>query len=88
MLVPAHLAEELLDDAVQHRPAPDDRRIVAGQEAHRHDLDAVLLGRHDLLAVGRQLGLQAEHDRHVRAVDVAVDHRDAAAALAQARSRG
>ena len=28
-VVPRHFAEELLDDAVQHRPAPDDRRVVA-----------------------------------------------------------
>ena len=44
---PAHFAEELLQRAVQHRPAPDDRRVVAGQEAHRDDLQAVLLGRHE-----------------------------------------
>ena len=82
-ILPAHLAEELLDDAVQHRAAPDHRRVVSGQKPHRHELDAVLLRRNDLLAVGRELGLQAEHDRDVRAVDVAVDHRDPAAALAE-----
>ena len=80
---PAHFAEELLQRAVQHRTAPDDRRIVAGQEAHRDDLQAVLLRRDDLLAVGGELRLQAEHDRHVRAVDVAVDDADAAAALGE-----
>ena len=55
----------------------------SGQEAHRDDLQAVLLGRQDLLAVGRQLRFHAEHDRHVRAVDVAVDQADLAAALRQ-----
>ena len=83
-ILPGDLAEELLDRAVQHRSAPDDRRIVVGQEAHRHDLHAVLLGRDDLLAVGRRAAcLQAEHDRHVRPVDVAVENADAAAALRQ-----
>jgi hypothetical protein len=68
---------------VQHRSAPDHRSVVAGQERHRDELDSVLFRRNDLLAVGGELGLQAQHDRHVRAVDVAVDHRDAAAALAE-----
>ena len=54
-IVPAHLAEELLDGAVQHRPAPDDRRVVRRHEPHRDHLEPVLLGRHDLLAVGREL---------------------------------
>ena len=53
-VLPRHFAEELLDGAVQHRPAPDDRRIVVGHEPDRDDLHAVLLGRHDLLAVGRR----------------------------------
>ena len=53
-IVPGDIAEELLDRAVQHRPAPDDRRIVVGQKPHRDHLDAVLLRRHDLLAVGRR----------------------------------
>ena len=57
--------------------------VVLREERHRHELDPVLLRRDDPLAVGRQLGLDAEHDRHVRAVDVAVDHRDARARLAQ-----
>ena len=35
----------------------------------------------NLLAVGRELRLHAEHDRHVGSVDVAVDDADAAAAL-------
>src|ERR687891_271179 len=50
------------------------RRVVAGEERHRDDLHPVLFRRNDLLAVGGELGLDAEHDRHVRAVDVAVDH--------------
>ena len=56
---PPHFTEELLQRPVQHRPAPDDRRVVSREEGHRDDLHPVLLGRHDLLAVGRELGLQA-----------------------------
>ena len=80
---PADLPEELLDHAVQHRPAPNHRRIVVGQKRHRYELDAVLLRGNDLLAVGRQLCADAEHDRHVRAVDVAIDHRHPPAGLAE-----
>src|SRR5262249_40593361 len=49
----------------------------------RDRLDAVALGGHDLLAVGAELRAQAEHDRDVRAVHVAVENRDAAAGLRQ-----
>ncbi len=68
---------------MKHRSAPDHRRIPFGQETHRDQLDAVLLRRHDLLAVGLQLRVDAEHDRHVRAVDVPVDHRHARPRLAE-----
>ena len=80
---PANLAEKLLQGAVQHRPTPDNRCVVAREKAHRDDLQAVLLGRHDLLAVGRELGVYAEHDRHIRPIDVAVHHADAAAAFGE-----
>ena len=82
-VVPADFAEELLDGAVQHRPAPDHRRVVRGHETHRDDLKAVLLRRQDLLAVGRELRVDAEHDRHVGTVDVPVDDADTASALRQ-----
>ena len=68
---------------MKHRPAPDDRRIVAGQKAHRDHLQAELLGRHDLLPVGRELAFHAEHDRHVGPVDIAVDDADAPAAFGE-----
>jgi hypothetical protein len=85
---PPHFAEELLQRAVQHRPAPDDRRIVGREEAHRDHLQAVFLGRQDLLAVVGELRFHAEHDRHVGAVDVGVHQADFAAAFRQARSPG
>ena len=70
---------------MQHRPPPDDRRIVGREKPHRDDLQAELLSRHDFLAVGRQLGLQAEHDRHVRTVDVRVNQANAGAAPDQGK---
>ena len=73
-VAPLHFAEELLNDSMQHRTTPDDRRLILRQEAHRHDTDAVLFRRNDFLAVGGQLRLNAEHDRDVGAVNVAVDH--------------
>ena len=42
---PFHVLDELLDGLHDHRPAPDDRRVVVDQEAHAHHLDAVLLHR-------------------------------------------
>ena len=48
---PIHAAQELLDHAVQHGPAPDQRLIAGVQEAHRHQLHAVLFERLDALAV-------------------------------------
>jgi hypothetical protein len=68
---------------MQHRAAPDHRGFLLREEPHRHDLDAVLLGRPDLLADGFELRLQAEHDRHVRAVDVTVEDADASAVFRQ-----
>jgi hypothetical protein len=47
------------------------------------DLHAVFLCGNDLLAVGRQLRVDAEHQRDIRTVDVAVEEPDAAPALRQ-----
>ena len=82
-VLPTHVAAELLDGAVQHGTAPDHRRVFLSQKPHRDNLDAVLFGRTDHLAVHLQLRLQAEHDRHVGPVDVAVEHADARAQLRQ-----
>src|SRR3954471_1110797 len=80
---PRHFPEELLDHAVQHRSAPDHRRIVGRQEGHRDELDAVLIGGNDPATVGAELRGDAQHHRHVRTIDVAVDHRHARAGLAE-----
>ena len=39
---PLHRAEELLDGLHDHRPAPDDRLVALQQEAHAHQLHAVV----------------------------------------------
>jgi hypothetical protein len=81
---PPRLAKELLERAVEHRSPPDDRRVLGRQEAHRHHLQAELLRGQHLLAIGRDLNLrETEHDRHVRPVDVGVDHADPAARLGE-----
>ena len=47
-VAPEHVGEELLQRAVQHRPAPDHRRIAGRLEhLHRDDLHPVRLRRHD-----------------------------------------
>ena len=40
-LAPVHVGEELLERAVQHRPAPHHGRVVVEEEADRHQLQVV-----------------------------------------------
>ena len=40
-VAPEHVGEELLQRAVQHRAAPDDRGVALGEHADRDDLHAV-----------------------------------------------
>ena len=54
-LAPIHAAQELLDDAVQHRPAPHQRLVAGIEKPHRHQLDAVVLERLDALAIGHRV---------------------------------
>src|SRR5439155_11031265 len=82
-LGPTHFAKKLLEGPVEHRTPPDDRGILAGEKAHRNHLQTVPDCRHDLLSVSRQLCVDAQHDRHVRTVDIAVHHTDLAAALGE-----
>ncbi len=46
-LAPVDVGEELLERLVQHRAAPDDGLVLAGEEAHRDEPHAVRLGRDD-----------------------------------------
>ena len=40
-VAPVDIAQELLNDAVEHRAAPDQRLVAGIQKPHRHDLHAV-----------------------------------------------
>ena len=82
-LAPLDVQKELPDHAVQHGTAPDDRRGRVGEKAHRHDPDAELLRRLDLLTVRLQPRVEAEHDRHVGTVDVPVDDPDTPSVTSQ-----
>ncbi len=81
-LAPVDVGEELLERAVEHRPAPHHRLVAAlEEEADRHQLQVVLHRRHDQL-VHRDRSLpDAEHVRDRVPVDVRVEHADAVAEL-------
>ncbi len=83
-LAPIDAAQELLNHAVQHGPAPDQRLVAGIQEAHGHDAHAVFFERLDALADGVRLGADAHHERHVGTVDIGVEQ---AHFVAQARQR-
>ena len=68
---------------MEHRPTPDHRCIVGGQEADGDNLYTVFLRGDDLLAIGTELGIQPQHDRYVGSVDVAVEYADPASASGQ-----
>jgi hypothetical protein len=74
-LAPGDVAQHLLDGALHHRPAPDHRRVLVDEKAHRHDLDAVGLQRRQLLAVGsgRRPAREPDHAWQGRPVDVGVE---------------
>ncbi len=81
---PLDVLGELGDDLVDHRPAPDDRVVLAGQEGHAHQFHAVLFGRNERLVLGctrRLVGV--DHPRHVRAVHVRIEEADARAELGE-----
>ena len=55
-LAPFDVLEELRQRLVQHRAAPDDRRVLLDEEADRHDLHAARLERQDLARPRRPRG--------------------------------
>ena len=64
----------MLHRLVEHRSAPDDGVVLAQEESHRNDLDAVLLGRHRAFdsRLGERVHVQQSGDRrpvHVRVHD-------------------
>ena len=58
-VAPVHVAEELLDRLVQHRPAPDHRGVLRHEEPHRDHLHAVGLQRQDHVVEPDRLALGA-----------------------------
>ena len=76
-----HIRQELLERAVQHRPAPHDRLVVVEEEADRHQLQPILHGRDDHLVDGDGLLVDPEDVRNRVAVDVRVENPRAPARL-------
>ena len=74
-LAPLDVLDELLQELVDHRPAPDDRAAALDEEADRDDAHAVVHRGHDLVAGLDRGGLLrlAHHLRDRRAVDVGVE---------------
>jgi hypothetical protein len=73
-LAPLGLRRELLERAVRHRTAPDERLVGIDQLADGHGLDAVDLEREQHVAASlRGLVVEPEHRGRARSVDVAVE---------------
>src|SRR5579883_2181132 len=70
---PVDAAQELLDDAVEHRATPDQGLVAGVQESHRHYAHAVLFERLDAFANRVRRGANAHHERDVGAVDVGIE---------------
>src|SRR6202521_2956114 len=76
-LAPFDTAQELRDDAVQHRAAPDHRFVTGIEQAHGDHFQTLRLDR-DHVLVGRGLRFLrgAQHDGHVGAVNIGVHQAD------------
>ena len=79
-VAPMRVLEELLHGAVEHEPAPHDRLLLVGQEAHGQDAqqagaDGALEGDHFPLA-GLHVTLHAEQPRDGETPDVGVEDAD------------
>ena len=84
-LAPVHVAEELLDGFVQHRPPPDDRLLLGDEEAHRDDPDPVRLQRKDHVVEADGPARHAHHAGHGESPHVDVDDPDP---MSLSRQRG
>ena len=97
-LSPVHVAQELLDRLGEHQPAPHQGRLLADEEAGRHDLERA--GAHPAL-VRDDLGLvrpvdplglhpigDPEQPRHREAPNVGIEHADDVAGGRRARRPG
>ena len=79
-VLPQRGGQQLLQVLRGHRAAPDRRRVLAEEQADRHRLQAVrrAWARCACRPGSPGLPLQAEHHRDAGAVDVGVEHADAA----------
>ena len=77
-LAPVDVREKLFECPVEHRAAPHHRGVVIEEEADRHQLQIASHGRHDHRVDDDGPLLHAEHVRDRVAVDVGVEHPDAA----------
>ena len=84
-LAPVDVGEELLERAVQHRPAPHHRRVVVEEEADRHQLQVAAHRRDDHRVDDDRPLLDAEHVRDRVSVDVRVENADPLAARRKRR---
>ena len=76
-IAPRGLCHQLQQGTGNHRPAPDHRRVVIGQERHGHHFDAMGLDRHEpLLILDLRPGAfsDAEHDALAWAVNVRIQN--------------
>src|SRR6185436_9515302 len=81
---PGHAEKELLNRFDDHRPAPNHRRIAFDQEAHAHQMDAVIRRRNEFfIRVNGGLFVNAHHERDAWAVDVTIEQADAGAEMPQ-----
>ena len=87
-LAPVDVLQELLERAVQHRPAPHQRLVVVDEEADRHQLQVVRDRRDHQPVDEHRLLVDPEHVRDRVAVDVGVEDADPAARAARTPPRG
>src|SRR5947207_4684857 len=75
---PFDLPQKLLGVTRHHRSAQNSRRGVVEQKSHRHQTQAVLLDRNDLVFFRCHWSVSgAEHERNAWAIDIAVTQPDA-----------
>jgi hypothetical protein len=83
-LAPIDLLQELADDPHHDRPAPDRRRIFVDKEPDAHQLDTMSFQRDDALVRSHaRPGVDAEHNRDVRAVYIGIHEPDLEAQLGE-----
>ena len=84
-LSPLHLAEKLLDDGMQHRPAPHQRLVARTEKSDRHHLQPVTLRRQNaIFADDARRHRRAQHQGNVGPIHVGIEQPDL---VAHARQR-